>query len=171
LGVLLYQFGTPSDIVRVLLATLVPIYLLWKLSSDALFIDISGKSWLTASALLAVFSILLGCAYLIEHYPAIPHSHDQRVLSGIFAGLAIAKLAALSAIVSALLRRGLVDWVLVNRIALPWCLSAALISATAVVLVPSNVIAPFGVVSIVILLMPGVRIALAPLTLEWDRHR
>jgi hypothetical protein len=58
-----------------------------------------------------------------------------------------------------------------GRILSWWCIAAVLCSAVAVVVVPANLIEPWGVVAIVILLMPGVRIALAPLMLDWDRHR
>jgi hypothetical protein len=171
LGLLLAEYAGPLILARILLSGLAVVYLLWKFSADYLFLGLPEKPYFSALLIFLEFMIALACYFGVTSVPSVLHSPEQLALSSIVAVLAFIKLAVLIVIARALLRRGLIDAAQLRRMLIPWCCAAIAVSAAAVLVVPANLVVPWGVAAAVVLLMPGVRIALAPLTLEWSRHQ
>jgi len=85
--------------------------------------------------------------------------------------MTIVKLILLPIAIHQLLRRRLIDRTKLPNIAFIWLLSAAVAIAIAVSLVPAQLVSPWMTASVIILLMPGVRLAIAPILYDYNRHR
>jgi hypothetical protein len=146
----------------------------WKQIVNQLWIGLTGRQWLPVSMTLAWLFGLTGLALLGSWLYVHPETHEAlRNAMPWAAGLAVVlKLAAGALVARALLRRRLVAPRTVIRFAAGWFAGAAVVFGLAFWLMPTGVGSPFAAGCAAILLgLPMVRLGLAPLALEWNRHR
>ncbi|BDI33745.1 hypothetical protein CCAX7_57960 [Capsulimonas corticalis] len=148
--------------------------LLWKMQADTLCITLTGRRWISGTfyvgllGLLAIpqfsHALLAAAKYLLAHPMSPP------VIAAL-ATAALLKLALTVFLTVILRRRRMVTTQTLRQVLIGWTTAAALFF--------TMICAAFAPVQIswqsaaltVILLMPGVRLALAPLALAWGRSR
>jgi hypothetical protein len=160
----------------VLLALMVlgPAALTWKQIVNQLWVGLTGRQWVGVFITLGGLFGLTGLALLGSWFYVHPETHAAlRNAMPWAAGLALLlKLAAGALVARALLRRGLVARGTLIRFAAAWVAGAAALFGLALWLVPTGVDSPFAVGCGAILVgLPMVRLGLAPLALDWNRHR
>jgi hypothetical protein len=148
--------------------------LTWRLMVDSLWLPMTGRKWLTVlviTAAVAGFFAIVIAWHEVSGRPelrtpllaAIPWVLGAVVALKMFAGVCVAR---------ALLHRGLVAASTLARFAIGWGIAALTIVALAFWLTPAEIASPWTVACLVILaLLPMVRLGLAPLALDWNRHR
>ncbi len=158
--------------VVVLAAILLPA-ITWKSIISGLFIGLTGRNWVMVGGVcgmnIILFGAFLGGCRLSEY----PHSREILRLA---APLVLALLAAVKLLLGVwLVRRnvrfGLIEPRLMRWLAVSWTAIAAALFGVFCRLIPSGLVPPYLILTGVILVLPLVRIALAPLALEWNRCR
>lgn len=141
---------------------------------DQLFIGLSGRLWINVvlgiTLSVAAIAIVAACVPLIDD-----PEWKQRIIAALPWIIAMAtalKLAASALVTHLLLRRDLVAPRTLARIAAVWLVVAVVLVALAVWLVPPEICSPpIAGCAAILLGLPMVRLGLAPLALEWNRHR
>jgi hypothetical protein len=148
--------------------------LTWKLVVDQLWVALAGRRWLVvgygASLPAAVTGLALMGAAVVQYH----ETHGALLAAAPWAaGLALLlKLGAGVLVGRALVRRGLVAAATVRRFAAGWVAAAVVLFGLGWWLTPAEVVAPFtGACAAVFLVLPLVRLGLAPLALDWNRCR
>jgi hypothetical protein len=138
-----------------------------------MFFGLAGRNWVNgvwafAIGPVMVAAVIAGC-WLFEH----PEYLDDLlvVVPWVLASAAALKLLVAGWSLRALCRRRLVAAPLMTRLLIAWVVTAACLIALIHWLVPGNLAPSYLVVSCVVLVLPLVRISLAPLALAWNRHR
>jgi hypothetical protein len=157
-----------------LVIVLVPIYT-WKLMTDHLAAALTGRRWLAdGSVILGTFILLTvigAIGWYVEHMDILPR--HLAIAVWIVAFLVIVK--GLVAVVGfrVALRRGLIDVRSVLRVLVFLAVAAVATLLLADLLIPEGSLAvPRPLVLLATLFMlPLARFALAPLALDWNRHR
>jgi hypothetical protein len=197
LGLLILKYLTPMIIARVVVVSAGLIYLTWKFQADSVFAWSSGRPWIiwTYATLLTIAIVasveVIGVGFAVDfnesiglgtalppsiHQPSFSHVEIRNfllmhVLPAAIAVAAALKLVAMAAIAPVLPRRGLVARPALGRIVVGWFAATVVVAVVAVILTPVKLAAPWLVVATVVLLMPGARIAIAPIMLDSNRHR
>jgi hypothetical protein len=148
--------------------------LTWKRIVDQLWVGLTGRNWIVivSTASFPVGLTLLTCcgAWVYDHpethaalWAAVPWIAGSAVILKLGAGVLVAR---------TLLRRGLVATRTVRRFAVIWVVGAAVLFGLICWLVPPEVYSPpvIGCTAMV-LVLPLVRLGLAPMALDWNRHR
>ncbi|MBN2022897.1 MAG: hypothetical protein JW809_08880 [Pirellulales bacterium] len=156
----------------VLLALAILPAVAWRLVADGLFVSLTGRPWLTAvlgTAGVALFYAFLIVGFWIRSQPEW-HEPLRAAAPWLLVAIAAIKLLLAGFLLRRLCRR-LLDPALAARLVAVWLATVAALVAIAVWLLPRAVVSWPILLSAVILAVPAVRIALAPLALAWNRHR
>jgi hypothetical protein len=157
------------------LAAMVPPVMAWKQAVSNLWVPMTGRTWVAYAAGMAMavgltalgVVIALGVIYHWERDASF-----MTVLPWVLAAGVLLKLTLAVLVVRALLRRGLVAPATLRRWGAVWLAVAVGLFALAFALTPAEVVSPMVVgCAAVLLLLPLVRLGLAPLALDWNRHR
>jgi hypothetical protein len=172
-GLLIETQGVKGAVL-LLLVVLGLVALTWKEFVNQLWVGLTGRWWVVVS-LSAALPVGATAVALVTQLVAPRPEAQARLLAAVPRVIALAlpvKLAAGLLIARALWRRGLVPPRTLTRFAVAWVLAAAGLFGLAVWLVPPEVYSPPVVgCAAVALGMPLVRLGLAPLALDWNRHR
>jgi hypothetical protein len=157
------------------LAALVPPVIAWKQAVSNLWVPMTGRRWVAYLAGLAM-AIGLTALGIVIALSVIwqwgTNSIFMTALSWMLAAVVLLKLALGALVVRALLRRGLVAPGTLHRWGAVWLGAAVGLFVLAFVLTPAEMVSPVEVgCTAVLLLLPLVRLGLAPLALDWNRHR
>jgi hypothetical protein len=170
--------GTGGVVLLVLLVLALPA-LTWKATVNQLWVGLSGRSWIYVTLSVGLPSVFTFVSVLtILLVPDWKNPEWWRVSLprtaipwAVFAALAL-KLGAGGFIVRGLLRRRLVARRVVALFALAWAAAAGVLFALTFWLLPPEVDDRLEIACLaVVLLLPLVRFSLAPLALDWNRHR
>lgn len=145
----------------------------WKLMIANLFFGLAGRKWIWAvggivmgSALVTIIPV--GC--WISMHPEY-HADLWAAVPWVLGAAAVLKLLLGGWLVRAVVRRHLVQTRLMARLLGAWLLTAACLVALLGWLVPGELVSWYLLVPCVVLVLPLVRVSLAPLALAWNRHR
>jgi hypothetical protein len=153
---------------------LVPVFT-WKLLTDPLAAVLTGRRWLSDGSVLVGTIILLASigamGWYVEHLDRLPR--DLAIAAWILAALVVLKCVVAVAGFRVALIRGLIDSGTVFRLLAFLAAAAPATLLLAHLLIPAGRIpAPRPIVLLSTLcLLPLARFALAPLALDWNRHR
>jgi hypothetical protein len=150
-------------------------WLTWKTLANGLWVPLAGRRWpfflfmaagpvlLTAALLTAAWFVTAGYDVRAALLDALPWCVGLAVLL---------KLAAGALVLRALLRRRLISARTLTRLAVAWLAGAAALTGLAFWLTPPEVASPLVIAGgLVLVLLPLVRLGLAPLALDGNRHR
>jgi hypothetical protein len=157
-----------------LVIVLVPIYT-WKLLTDHLAAVLSGRRWLADGSVflgtLILLALIGATGWYVEHVDLLPRHLAIGVW--VLAFLVIVKCVVALVGFSAALGRGLIDMRSVLGVLAFLTVAAVATLLLADLLIPAGSLAvprPVALLSTLIML-PTARFALAPLALDWNRHR
>jgi hypothetical protein len=148
--------------------------LTWKCVVNQLWYHLAGRKWLTLAMALAIPMGVTALGLFYGWVVVRPESQTalRQALPWIVGGLLLLKLGLGLWVVRALLRCGIVAPRTVRRGAIAWVAAAAGLVALAFWLTQPVLDSPLLIGGLAVLLgMPLVRLALAPLALDWNRHR
>jgi hypothetical protein len=155
-----------------LLAVIGTLLLTWRLLADNLWVCLTGRTWLVRGSFLAcglaVTAVGIVCGGLADNMGLRARLWED--LPWWAAGAALLKVAAGAWASHALLRRGLVEPRALAKLLTVWLLAAGGLFALACAAVPADVVPVSLLASGAVLGMPLVRLAAAPLALNWNRH-
>ncbi|NLS97870.1 MAG: hypothetical protein GXX96_37490 [Planctomycetaceae bacterium] len=157
----------------VLLALLLLPALTWKCSVENMFIGLCGRKWVTNIAIpgtAVAFWSLPALGWWLYKSPAVLH-FLVNAAPYLLVLLVVAKLALAGHVYRVLRRRQLIEPPAAQRVAALWLAAVILLSGLALWLIPSSILPWHSAVFGAVLLVPIVRISLAPLSLAWNRHR
>ncbi|BDI33747.1 hypothetical protein CCAX7_57980 [Capsulimonas corticalis] len=140
----------------------------WKLQVDTLFLQLTGRPW-APWAFTGIIVLPLAIPPFYSH--VLHNAAFQPYLAGAAVGAALVKLASTAFIVRALRRRGIISARTLNISLAVWAGAALLLIGLFCATLAPYHIAWWQTAAGVLLFMPGVRLALAPLALAWDRSR
>ena len=165
--------GAPKAAVIGLLLVVSPVLLTWKALVESLWIGLAGRPWLI-NTLAFGFAGLLGCGTLFGLWVLV-HPEVQTLLWSLtpwLIGLVLViKLVVAVYVVYSLVRSRLATPAAAGLMIGAWGLIAAVLCLIAVWLIPGQLFSVSGALAAVVLSVPFSRLAGAPLTLEWNRHR
>lgn len=148
--------------------------LTWRQLTDSLVPGLTGRPWITTLAGFGFVTKLLGLIGGWLWTQAHPE-HLSRSLAAL-PGLVVAALALKGSLVTwafrTALRRGLIDGADLRRLLAGWLVLVACAVGLGALLLPPGLPVPRPVALLGLATMvPLARFALAPLALDWDRHR
>jgi hypothetical protein len=156
-----------------LLAVLALVLLTWLQMIKGMWVGLAGRGWVLRGNMLAVVAI--GTAVVVaglwlsrhpEYGPGL-----EAALPWALGGLVAAKLLTAAALVRAVRRRGLWPPAAVAGLVVGWLAAAAFLAAVPYSLLPPEHVPARYVLLSAALLVPLVRVAAAPLALDFNRHR
>jgi hypothetical protein len=166
--------GTPRGIAwLVLLAVGLP-WLTWKTTVEQFWIGLAGRYWIIVLACIAIPTLISGLGLAAAFGHSYPDFADAMLAAAPWlTGAALVLKLALGALVAwSLVRRGWMGPRTATWCAAAWVSAAAGLIALALWIVPPEIGSPIVIgISAVVLGLPLVRLGLAPLALEWNRHR
>ncbi|MEO7715811.1 MAG: hypothetical protein ABIY70_06405 [Capsulimonas sp.] len=143
-------------------------YFSWKFQVETLFLQLTGRAWVPW-VFTGIVLLPLAIPPFYSHVLASPAVRP--VLPGALLFLAALKLGASTVIVATLRRRGLISARTLRSALTMWAAGALTFFVLLCVGFAAGR-AEWPTIALgVVLLMPGVRLALAPLALAWDRSR
>jgi hypothetical protein len=168
-------YANPKGLAFMLLGATLFVAVTWKQLTSGFACALSGRRWIAGIVALAHLAIVMGLVaagfWLVNHPEVLPRIVS--ILPYLVACAAILKGAVAIVTFWAALRGGLITWSTVGSVLAVWLV----LSACAFACVPLESSAPPPAISKPILLlcilvfMPLSRFALAPLALDWNRHR
>jgi hypothetical protein len=173
LGGIVLRHATPRMAGLAGVATLFAMLWTWRNQVISLFADLTGRKWIAHGLPVAMglgFTALLYFGAILSMDPV----NVQRAIAlfpTIAAVLVTAKLTAAAAALIALRNAHLASGGAVLLAVTGWLLVAVLIYTCARALLPTGLISPRDTLFAVTLWLPAARLALAPLSLHWNRHR
>jgi hypothetical protein len=156
-----------------LLTAVGPFVLTWRLLVDNLWIGLTGRQWIVRASLLACSVGLTAAAILSALVVGNPEFGTRvwAVLPWWAGGAVLVKLLAFTGVARALLQRGIVRAPTVAKLLALWTLIAAILFGLGWAVAPAKSV-PLSLLAFAVLLsIPAVRLAAAPLALAWSRHR
>jgi hypothetical protein len=165
--------GAPRAAVAIVLGLVALAGSTWKQLVQSLAIGMSGRAWLAKGSLFLTLSLLAlvppSARWLSHSKPAM--AALWTAIPSIAATLvAIKTLAALFMVKRLFEKRVMSDRALVIGAA-SWCAAVLALSAALATIFPEIVVRHYFLIFIAILQVPLVRLAAAPLALDWNRHR
>ncbi|MEM7588060.1 MAG: hypothetical protein AAF560_32025, partial [Acidobacteriota bacterium] len=146
----------------------------WKHLVQGLFVGLSGRAWLVRASVfvpLLVLSIVLPLLpWILDHSREVI-ANLWNALLWIFLVLACCKLTAAAWVATRLYDRRLLDDRRLVLGVLTWTVIVLVLYALLMWLLPTMVFRTYFLALLAILAVPLVRIAAAPLALDWNRHR
>lgn len=166
--------GTAIGAIPIVLLTLLLLFALtWKFTVENMFIGLCGRKWVTNIAIPGsgiAFWSLPALGWWLYKSPAV-----LQFLVGaapyLLVLLVVAKLALAGHVYRVLRRRQLIEPAAAQRVAAVWLAAVILLIGSALWVIPSAILPWHSAVFGAVLLVPIVRIGLAPLSLAWNRHR
>jgi hypothetical protein len=178
---------TPKTGLLLLPGLLLLVFWTWKNQAESLCIEMTGRRWLVYGFPAAVYGLGLAAFVLFAHWSSGPREIDLRHTSvptyvPWLVGLAVTlKAVGTVSAMRALLRRRLAAPRLLGGLVAGWLLTAAGLFAWLLALeraglfdgcpLPPALFVPGYLAAAAVLFVPLARLALAPLALEWNRHR
>src|SRR5262249_49461373 len=147
--------------------------LTWSWLVSHLWINLTGRNGVVGTmSLLATCGIPLLWLFVLW-LSSHPESRAALIAAAPWAlGVALLlKLLAGALVVWGLRRRRLVAGRALARLGVAWVAAALGIVALSLWLTPAELVSPWAVACGAVLLLPLVRLGLAPLALDWNRHR
>ncbi|HKS25208.1 MAG TPA: hypothetical protein VJZ76_20605 [Thermoanaerobaculia bacterium] len=165
--------GLPRAVTLALLALALLVASTWKQLVQSLYIGMSGREWLVKAsvfATLAILSVVLPVAHwLVQNRKAMAMLWNLFPwIAAVFIGV---KLAVAVWIAGKLYDRGLVRRRTLIGAALGWDALVLALYALLAWSVPTLLFRAYFLVLVAMLAVPLVRLAAAPLALDWNRHR
>ena len=171
---LIMYYMTPRLWVLTILVAITSVALTWKFQVDSLFTELSGEPWLAMwvypCAIAALIPLIFSLPIISINEPSAMRT-IQNAIPFAVAAAALIKIPFALLVNAAILRRKLITPRSFTTIVLIWTAVYAVLVATIGWLVPQGSVPAWLIPSAVFLIMPAVRIGLAPLAWEWNRHR
>jgi hypothetical protein len=148
--------------------------LTWKSYVSQLWIGLTGRYLIVIAISMAIPIFILAPALFATWVYVHPEAHAALLAAAPWViGLLLSlKLGAGVLVARVLLHRDLVTPWTMKRFALVWIIAATILIGLAYWLMPPDVYSPLVVGGLAVLVvLPLVRLGLAPLALEWNRHR
>ena len=148
-------------------------FMTWKKLVDGMYVGLTGRSWFgnlmgLLFGGLVVAAIPLGLA--LQFYPEYRPLAWRLVPWAILAALA-AKAITAAFVIRALWLSRLVALARLRNYLVLWCAVTAALAAAFIAVVPAGALSIWMAAASAALLVPLNRLAVAPLALNWDRHR
>ena len=147
----------------------------WKLLTDSLAAVLTGRRWVADGSVLLAAAILMGMVAAVLWYVTHPNliSRHVPIVFWTAAILVIVKLIAVGWVFRLALDRGLLHRYSILRILVCWTVIAfATLMLTHLLIPAGSLPVPRPIALLASLsLLPLARFALAPLALDWNRHR
>jgi len=165
--------GAPRAAIAIILAITFLIGSTWKLLVQSLAIEMSGRAWLSKASLFATLSLIA-----IAFPSLLWISHSKRAVAALWNS--IPWIAGAMVCVKTLLALWIVSRLFDKRVlseralligAACWCFAVLALSAGMAAIFPDIILRHYFLIFVAILQVPLVRLAAAPLALEWNRHR
>ena len=174
LAVHILHYMTPQLWFASIICAVLAVGLTWKFQVDSLFTELSGETWLAMWVYPFAVATLIPLIFAIPAagmaYPSLL-KHAITFLPAVIIAAALIKLPLAIAVVCTLIRRGLMPTPTFIRMAAIWAIVALVIFCALVYAIPASMVSTGLIAASVFLMMPVVRIGLAPLAWEWNRHR
>jgi hypothetical protein len=156
-----------------LLAMALLLLVTWRALCVNQFWGLTGRFWIACVSGGVAFTSLLVFLSGLAWWGGNPDQHEMILDWLVWAAglLVLLKLLVAGWAVRALYWRGLVAGRTLARLLACWLLIVFCLGSLLIWLVPAEVLPVYWIVVDVILLVPLTRLALAPLALEWNRHR
>jgi hypothetical protein len=145
----------------------------WKRKVDSLYLGLPGRGWVTGSIALVClpgsFALWFVALWIYRH----PEIHDivLRVLPTLLGVVVFCRLLLAAWALQQALRQGLLQPQTVARWAAGWVLLASVLFGLFAWAVPPELVPRYYLAYGVLFALPMARLAAAPLTLAWNRHR
>ena len=145
----------------------------WKRKVDSLYLGLPGRAWVTGIIAVACLPGSLGLWFVAMWIYRHPESHGTVfiVLPPLLGLVVICRLLLAAWALCQVLRQGLLQPQTVARWLAGWVLLASVLFCLLVWAVPSDLLPTYYLAYGVLFAMPMARLAAAPLTLAWNRHR
>jgi hypothetical protein len=186
ISLLLTRPGFPQSIVEVansvplwkavgypILALALLMLLTWKNMVDALWVCLTGRKWVemaTNFSFMGMIFVGIGIGLWIGFHPEL-HKPALTAVPWLIGLLLIMKVAAASFVVRGLVRSRLTGPGGAATMVAVWLVVVGALCALVLVLLPREYASPYNVIPGIALFNPFSRLAVAPLALEWNRHR
>lgn len=148
--------------------------MIWKQMAQGMFIGLAGRNWFTTAHGFATTIVLLllalpaGLAFFwMPEYRALA----RQTLPWLVGAALAAKALAAAWIVQAIVRRKLLTSACLRNCLIGWCLIVVALAGAMLGIAPAGVLSLPAALAGAALLVPFNRLAAAPLTLNWNRHR
>jgi hypothetical protein len=145
----------------------------WKRKVDSLYLRLPGRGWVTNSIAGVCLPGWLGLWFLAAWIYRHPEIHDIvfRVLPPLLGVVVLGRLVLAAWALRQSLRQGLLQPQTVARWAAGWVLLASILFGLFAWTVPPKFVPWYYLAYGVLFALPMARLAAAPLTLAWNRHR
>ncbi len=150
-----------------------PMFLIWRLLVENLWIGLTGRTWVAfATAILAAF-VSLQAAYEWTRWGSEPDRLDRirAAIPWVATGLIALKFLLAGTALRVLHRRGELSTRAVQRVLCAWGLVVVGLFAVLLWLTPPEWTSDYNLAAGVVLFVPLARLLVAPLALGWNRHR
>jgi hypothetical protein len=148
--------------------------LTWKLMIDMMWMTLIGRYWVSVAVNIMILAGVTALAMVFARAES-DDSFAEVIVAAVpwLVGVGtVLKLGGGVLVAWGLLRRGLVERRTLILLATAWAAGAAVIVLLAYWLMPADIYSPLVVgAAAVVLCLPMVRLGLAPLALDWNRHR
>jgi hypothetical protein len=150
------------------------VFVTWRSQVQALFVNLTGRIRIAQAYFL--FMMLVASSALISAFtyfsvPSIQQQHIASQVRILVTILLILKFAAIGPVIHTLIQKRLATPRALGLAGALWCLTAAILYFSLSKTLPADLVAPRTLFSLVVLFVPFVRLAIAPLSLDWNRHR
>ena len=165
--------GAPKAAMIGLLLVVSPVLLTWKALVESLWIGLAGRPWII-NTLAFGFAGLLGCGAMFGLWVVVRPDVQTLLwsLTPWLVGLALAfKLAFAAWVLYSLVRSQLATPAAAGLMVGAWGLTVTGLFLVAIWLIPGQLLSMSSALAAVVLSVPFSRIAGAPLSLGWNRHR
>jgi hypothetical protein len=170
----LNRVHSPAEIAAGIVA--ITVWLLvwtWKRKVDSLYLSLPGRGWVTGSIALVCLPGSLGLWFVAGWIYRHPEIRDTipTVLPTLLGVVVLCRLLLAAWALQQALRQGLLQPQTVARWAAGWVLLASVLFGLFAWAVPPELVPRYYLAYGVLFALPMARLAAAPLTLAWNRHR
>ena len=167
------QAGPSSSLTVALAAIVLPILLTWKGLVESLWLGLTGREWIGNLA-AGIIATLIGCgafwAVVLIIQPGL-RAYLLSLAPWLIGALLALKALAAAGVIVALARARMATWTALALMLGAWTLVVTGVSLSILYLLPPGIFATSQVLAAIALLVPFARLAGAPLSLDWNRHR
>lgn len=166
------HYGEGRVVAAAVLAVFGSILITWRILIVGAWAGMTGRVWVVTAAGMFFMLLSFQVLYAMALWPDLDRREWVLAVLPWLAGIAISvKLLIAGRSLFALHQKHEVSRPTAVRLAGTWLVVVIVLSSILIWLVPREMMSPFGIVMLVILLMPFARLAAAPLALAWNRHR
>ncbi|MBP3956087.1 hypothetical protein J8F10_12415 [Gemmata sp. G18] len=165
--------GTARACVFFGLIAIGPVFLIWRLLVENLWIGLTGRAWVAHAAITVAALVGVPVAYEWTRWGSEPARLDRirAALPWAATGLIALKFLLAGAALRALHRRGELSTGAIQRVLGAWVLVVAGLFAALCWLVPVEWTSDYNLAAGVVLFVSLARLLVAPVALSWNRHR